>query len=138
MNAFNEENMGASAQAGEVIGKVKTAACERCSQAKDLVVRNPVPTVLGALVFGAAVGYLIYTRRDEATLYDRLARDTASVRKQLRAAPDRLSEILHDGLDRASRKAHKASDYVHDLPTDDVIDSVSNSLHRLANRLKFW
>ncbi len=138
MNAFNEENMGHAPSAGEMIEKVKSAACERCSQAKDIVVKNPVPTVLGALVFGAAIGYLIYTRREEASLYERLASDAKSLRKQLGGAPDRLSDLLHEGVGRASRKAHKASDYIHDLPAAEVIDSVSHSLHRLANRLKFW
>jgi hypothetical protein len=125
----------------QVIDKVKDFASESCTTActkvKDVVKKNPVPTVLGALVFGAAVGYLVFSRRDESVT-ERLVRESLSARDRFSSARDRLSSILHDGYDTASSKAGKASDFFHDLPTSDVVDSVSSSLNRLCNRLKFW
>ena len=129
---------------GEVVDKVKSLANEAgvrchsaCDRAKEIVTKNPVPTVLGVLVFGAAVGYLLYSRRD-ASFYDRLVSEADHARRRLRSAPSRLSSLLNDGIGSASRHAHRASDYIHDLPADDMIDSVSNSINRLRNRLKFW
>ena len=139
---MNAPNTDYQESTQEVIDKVKTIASERCHNAcdrtKKMIRENPVPTVLGALVFGAAIGYLVLSRREETSLYDRLIHDSASARRRLAAAPGRLSSIFHDGLDAASRRASRASDYIHDLPTDEVVDSVSSSLNRLANRLKFW
>lgn len=130
----------------QVEEKVRAAGAEcrshcnsSCQRAKDLIVRNPVPTVLGALVFGAAVGYLIYSRREEeTTISNRIARDVDTLRSRLSNAPGRISSLFHDGMDRAATGAEKASEYIHDLPTRDVLNSISNSLNRIGSRLKFW
>jgi hypothetical protein len=126
----------------EVLERVKSSAVDHChnacGRAKEMVTKNPLPTIFGALVFGAAVGYLVYSRRDHLALPDRLAREAGSLRGTLSSGSRRLSSLLHDGLDVASQRAHQASSYLHDLPTDDVLHSVSHSLNRLCNRLKFW
>lgn len=126
----------------EVLERVKSDAGERCQlachRAKEIVTKNPIPTIFGALVFGAAVGYLVYSRREHLSLPDRLVKETGSLRRALGSGSDRLSSLLHDGLDVASQRARQASGYIHDLPTDDVIHSVSDSLQRLRNRIKFW
>lgn len=124
------------------LDKVTTLASDRCHQvcdhAKEVVRKNPVPTVLGALVFGAAVGYLVLSRRPSESYTDRVVREALSARNRLAATPSRLSSILHDGLESASRGAGRASSFLHDLPTDDVLSSISHSLNRVSNRLKFW
>lgn len=125
----------------QVLEKVKSAGdhCNTaCRRAVDAVKRNPIPAVLGAMVFGAAVGYLIYSRREDITIPDRFAREAEALRRRLRNAPDRLSSLLHDGVERASAGAGKASDFIHGLPANDVIDSITGSLNRTCNRLKFW
>jgi hypothetical protein len=126
----------------QVIEKVKDFASESCGTActkvKDVVKKNPVPTVLGALVFGAAVGYLVFSRSQEERVTDRLVRESLSARDRLSSARGRFSSLLHDGYDSASSGASKASDFLHDLPTSDLVDSVSKTLNRLSNRLKFW
>lgn len=128
----------------ETVERVTTLATEKChnacDQAKAMIRRNPLPTVLGALAFGAAVGYVIYSRRD-CSVADRLVKESRSFRRQLSGAPDKLSGLFHDGLDLAHEGAGRANRFVHDLPTDQVLDTVSRSLNRAVNRinrLKFW
>lgn len=130
----------------QVLERVTTEAAERChhtcSRAKEIVKKNPIPTIAGALVFGAAVGYLVYSRRDRVTIPDRLLKEANGFRRALGCGSDRLSSLVHEGVDAASQRARqasrRASDYLHDLPTDDILHSVSDSLNRLGNRLKFW
>jgi hypothetical protein len=126
----------------QTFDKVRTLATEKChsacDQAKELVKKNPLPTVLGALAFGAAIGYVVYSRRESHSLADRLLRESRSVRRQLAGVPGRFSSILHDGLDVASQGAGRANRFIHDLPTDHVLDSVSGAVNRAINRLKFW
>ncbi|HVJ45939.1 MAG TPA: hypothetical protein VM511_06090 [Luteolibacter sp.] len=126
----------------EVLERMTSDAGERCQfachRAKEIVTRNPIPTICGALVFGAAVGYLVYSRRGQLSLSERLVKDAGSFRRALGSGSDRLSSLLHDGFDAASQRARQASGYLHDLPTDDVVHSVSDSLQRLRDRIKFW
>jgi len=126
----------------QVLERVTTDAQQRCNlacnRAKEIVTKNPIPTICGALVFGAAVGYLIYSRREPLSLADRFSKDANSLHRALGSGPDRLSSLLHDGYDVASERARQASGYIHDLPTDDLVHSVSDSINRLRNRLKFW
>lgn len=142
MKPSNTEETDLQAMPSQVLEKVKTAASDHCNhachRAKELVVKNPIPTVLGALVFGAAVGYLVYSRRESLSLPDRFVRETESFGRRLSAAPSRLSSLFHDGVDIASARAGKASDFIHDLPTSDVLHNISGSLNRICNRLKFW
>lgn len=149
MKAAHHDEIDLQEMPEQVLEKVKSAASEHCHsachRAKEMVTRNPIPTVFGALVFGAAVGYLVYSRREQLTLPDRLIRETEAFGKRLSHAPGRISSLFHDGVEmastgahKASNYAHKASDYLHDLPTNDVLDSISSSLNRICNRLKFW
>ncbi len=140
MNASNATETHPEQSAQQVIEKVKTLASERCHSAcdrtKEMIKKNPVPTVLGALVFGAAVGYLVLSRRE--SIADRLVRESHSARRRFSEVPGRFSSLLHDGYDVASRGADKASSFFHDLPTDEVADTLTKSINRLCNRIKFW
>lgn len=141
MKAAHSDEIDLQEMPDQVLEKVKVAgeSCNSaCHRAREMVTRNPVPTVLGALVFGAAVGYLIYSRRDQLTLPDRFVRETESFGRRLSNAPNRISSLFNDGVEMASTGAGKASDYIHDLPTHEVLNSISGSLNRICNRLKFW
>ena len=142
MKPSNTDETDLQAMPSQVLDKVKSAASEHCNsachRAKDMVAKNPIPTVIGALVFGAAVGYLVYSRRESLSIPDRFVRETESFGRRLSAAPSRLSSLFHDGVDIATARAGKASDFIHDLPTSDVLHSISGSLNRICNRLKFW
>lgn len=126
----------------QVLERVRSSARESCEtacvKARHLVAKNPIPTVFGALVFGAAVGYLVYSRREQFSLPDRLTKEANSLRKALSSGSDRLSSLLHDGVDTASHHAKKASAFVHGIPADDILHSASDSLNSIYNRLKFW
>lgn len=128
----------------ETVERVSTQVSERChtacDQAKEMIRRNPLPTVLGALAFGAAIGYAIYSRRD-CSVADRLVKESRSFGRHLSGAQGKLSGLFHDGLDLAHEGAGRANRFVHDLPTDQVLDTVSSTLNRALNRinrLKFW
>lgn len=128
----------------ETVERVTTLATEKChnacDQAKEMIRRNPLPTVLGALAFGAAIGYAIYSRRD-CSVADRLVKESRSFGRQLSGAQGKLSGLFHDGLGLAHEGAGRANRFVHDLPADQVLDNVSKTLHRALNRinrLKFW
>ncbi|WAC20841.1 hypothetical protein OVA24_05520 [Luteolibacter sp. SL250] len=142
MKAAHHDEIDLQEMPEQVLEKVKATASEPCStachRAKEMVTRNPIPTVFGALVFGAAVGYLVYSRREHLSLPDRLVRETEAFGRRLSHAPGRISSLFHDGVEMASTGAGKASGYLHDLPARDVLDSISGSLNRICNRLKFW
>lgn len=131
----------------EVLEKVKSAASEGChticNRTKEAITRNPVPAVLGVLVFGAAAGYLLASsRREQEAIADRLLRETEHLGKRLGSASDRLSALLHDQAETLGKRAKSASGYVQDhvphVSAREVLDSVSDSLHRFRNRVKFW
>jgi len=128
-------------QTAERVTSLATEKCHNaCDQAKAMIRRNPLPTVLGALAFGAAVGYVIYSRRD-CSVADRLVNESRSFRRHLSGAQGKLSGLFHDGMDLAHEGAGRANRFVHDLPADQVLDTVSSTLHRALNRinrLKFW
>lgn len=128
----------------ETVERVATSASVKCHnacyEAKEMIRRNPLPTVLGALAFGAAIGYAIYSRRD-CSVADRLVKESRSFGRHLSGAQGRLSGLFHDGLDIAHEGAGRANRFVHHLPTDQVLDTVSSTLNRALNRinrLKFW
>ena len=63
------------------------------SRTKDYVRRNPVPVMLGALAFGAALGYmLVLTRGEEPTFRERLTgAPLQTAREAIYAGPRRQS-----------------------------------------------
>jgi hypothetical protein len=142
MKAAKLDDINLQEMPEQVLEKVKCAANESCSsachRAKDMITRNPVPTVLGAMVFGAAVGYLVFSRREQLDLPHRLVRETERFGRRLSHAPGRVSSLFHDGVEMASAGAGKASNYLHDLPNREVLDNISGSLNKICNRLKFW
>lgn len=142
MNAPNTEPNQSGDSPAQVVDKVKAIASERChlacDRASEMVRKNPLPTVLGALAFGAAVGYLVFSSRGTPSIGDRLVRESRSARSRLAEAPGFLSSLFHDGAEAASRQASRASSFVHDLPAEEVLHSISSKLDRISKRLKFW
>lgn len=140
MNAPNTETSQSGDSPAQVVDKVKAIASERChlacDRASEMVRKNPLPTVLGALAFGAAVGYLVFSSRP--SIGDRLVRESGAARRRLSEAPGFLSSLFHDGCEVASRQAGRASSFVHDLPAEEVLHSISSKLDRISKRLKFW
>lgn len=72
---------------------VAEKSCEMCDCAKEGIRNNPIASVFGAAVFGAAVCYLILEGRREATFRERYLSGPLS------DAGDNLSSSLRSGLD---------------------------------------
>lgn len=118
-----------SLRAGDTLG---------CSRA--FVRRNPLSSVFGALVCGAALGGLIVlSQRRQPTLRERFAGapvDTS--REAINAALAPLSLRLHEGYDAARGGAHRAMKKIHHIHPSRRTDSWTDQIGRAGNNLKFW
>ncbi len=106
---------------------------------KDYVRRNPVPVVLGAIAFGAALGYLLVMSRRKPTFSERYAQEPmGAVREALLGALAPVTQRVHEGYDSARNGAGKAIERVQRFGTGHSCDSFSDQLGRIGNNLKFW
>lgn len=74
---------------------IRQETCHLVSSASESIRRNPVPAVVGAAVFGAAVCYLILSGRHEATFKERYVSEpledaSDSLRTSMRSLYDNL------------------------------------------------
>lgn len=106
---------------------------------KEYVSRNPVPVVLGAIAFGAAIGYMLMAARRKPTFGERYADEPlAAVREAILGALAPVAHRVQDGYDLAKDGAGKALDRVHDLGSRRSCNSLSDQFGRIGNNLKFW
>lgn len=106
---------------------------------KEYVRRNPVPVVLGAIAFGAAVGCLLMTLRRKPTFWERYADEPmTAVREAILEALAPVTQRVHKGYDSARDKAEKVVDRVHSLGKSRHGDSLSDQIGRIGSNLKFW
>lgn len=101
--------------------------------------RNPLPAVLGAIAFGAVMGYAMVALGRKRTLRERYTHEplTAAHEAILRAlAP--VSQRLREGYDSVRDGAGQAIDRVSSLGTGHTRDSLSQQIGRIGNKLKFW
>ena len=105
---------------------------------KEYVRRNPVPVVLGAIAFGAAIGYILMSRR-KRTFSERYSDEPLiAVREALLGALTPVAQRVHDGYDSAREGAEKIMERVHSHGPGSIGDSFSNQIGRIGNNLKFW
>ncbi len=107
---------------------------------KEYVRQNPVPVVLGALAFGAALGYMVVmARREEPTFRERYVDEPLhSARDAIYAAFAPVARRIHDEYDSARDGAGKAMDRLHRYHPSRTVDSWSDQLRRVSSNLKFW
>jgi|688.fasta_scaffold51696_6 ElaB/YqjD/DUF883 family membrane-anchored ribosome-binding protein len=106
---------------------------------KDFVRRNPVTVVLGAVFFGAAVGYLLLNARRKPTLGERFVDEPlASVRDAVFAAIGPVKQRVHDGYDSARCGMERAMGRVHRFSPGRTADTLSERICRAGSNLKFW
>lgn len=110
------------------------------NRTKAYVRQNPVPIVLGALAFGAALGYLIVmTRREEPTLRERFVDEPLhTARNAIYAALAPVAQRLHKEYNSARDGAGKAMDKLHRSQPSRTVDSWSDQIGRVGSNLKFW
>ena len=95
---------------------------------------NPMPVILGALAFGALVGYSLATSRREEDFRTRFTHDPLqTIRDTVAAALIPAGDRIHDAYDSARDGASKVFNRAHHRA-----DSWSDHLRRASNHLKFW
>lgn len=106
---------------------------------KEFVRRNPVPAVLGALVFGATAGCLLMMARRKPTFGERYADEPLdAVREAIGATFAPMTQRVHQGYDSARSGAEKAAHRLHRFGTGRKSASLTHRLGRISNNLKFW
>ncbi len=103
------------------------------------VCRNPVPVVLGAFAFGAALGCLLMMSRRKPTFRECYAEEPmGTVREVILDALAPVTERMHKGYDSARCGAEKVIGRVHDFGSGRTRNSISDQIGRMGNNLKFW
>lgn len=129
----------ATAAAKEVYHSVAVKAEDTMETSREFVRRNPVPVVLGAIAFGAALGYMLMMARRTPTFGERYADEPlVAVRDAIRGALAPVTQRVHRGYDSACEGAGKAMDRVHRFGAERNGNSISHQLGRIGNNLKFW
>lgn len=94
---------------------------------KECMRRNPVPIVLGAIAFGAALGYLMVMSRRKPTFVERYAEEPFhAVREAFLGAIAPVTHRVHKGYDSARDGAERS------------VHSFSDQVGRVGSNLKFW
>lgn len=126
-------------KAKDVYQKVKVKTGETLSCSKDYVRRNPLPVVIGAVAFGAAIGCLVMISRRRPTFGERYADEPLiAVREAVLGALAPVTHRMHRGYDSARDGAGKVMDRVHDFSSGRTQNSIADQLGRIGNNLKFW
>ncbi|CAN5839756.1 hypothetical protein BH11VER1_BH11VER1_37350 [soil metagenome] len=110
------------------------------SRTKAYVRQNPMPVILGALTFGAALGYLIVmARREEPTFRERLTSEPLqTAREAIYAVLAPVASRLHEGYDSTRENAAKAMSKLQRTQPARTVGSWVDQLGRVSNNLKFW
>lgn len=110
------------------------------SRTKAYVRQNPLPVMLGALTFGAALGYLmVLTRREEITFRERLTgAPLQTAREAIYAVLAPVASRLHEGYDSTRENAAKVVSKLQQTPSARAVDSWFDQLGRVSSNLKFW
>jgi len=125
--------------AREAYQSATVKAGETLEISKECVRRNPISVVLGAVVFGAAIGYVVMSARRKPSFSERYVEDPLlSVREALLTALSPVTQRMHEGYDAARDGVGRAMDRVHHYKPRRSCSSVSGRLSRVGEKLKFW
>lgn len=129
----------ATAMAKDIYESVALKTGDTLACSKEYVRRNPVPVILGAVVFGAAIGYLIVSSRRKPTFSEQYEDEPlVAVREAIRTALSPVSQRVHEGYDLARSGVGNAMDRVHRFRPKHSVDSLSDQICRVGSNLKFW
>jgi len=124
--------------ASEMCDTLRAKADTAMTCTGDYVKKHPVPVVLGALAFGVALGFTIYSSRRETVAEKYVAGPFGNARDLLLAALAPVGDRLHDAYGSARSHAHKAADTIHDFDPRNPLDCISDKVRRAGQTLKFW
>jgi len=129
----------ATDKAREMCRSAALKAEETLETSKEFVRRNPVPVVLGAIAFGAAIGYLLVMARRKPTFSERYVDEPlVAVRDAIRGAVAPVTKRVHKGYDWARDGAGKAMDRLPGFGAGRNGDSLSHKIGHIGSNLKFW
>jgi len=124
-----------AAAARKAASAIGDTAGDTLTTSQEYVRRNPVPVVLGAIAFGAAIGYLLMTARRKPTIGERCAGEPmVAVREAILAAFAPVAQRVHGGYDSVRDGAGK----VMDSAPGRNGRSLAHQIGRIGNNLKFW
>lgn len=128
-----------SDKAKEIYQTAVVKADDTLVASKDFIRRNPVPVVLGAIAFGAAVGYVLLMPRRKMSFGEHYQNEPlTAVRQAFLGAIAPVTNRVHQGYDNARDSAGKAINRVHDYGTGRCRNSLSGQVERIGHNLKFW
>ncbi len=126
----------AAAAAKGVYQSARDKVDSQLTGSREFVRRNPLPVVLGALAFGAALGYLLMPGRRTPSLAHRLLDEPLDhARVALLAALAPVASRLHEGYDYAKDGAERAMDRVQSLEPRGVLGCLAQRGARFGSRL---
>lgn len=128
------------AKADETIQTVRAKADETATRTNEYVRQHPLPSLLGAVAVGVALGYLLaITRRHEPTFREQFVEEPLeAARRALYATLAPVAERLHDGYDAARSCVGSTANKVHHFNGSRAAESVTDQLRRVGGNLKFW
>ena len=139
VEATKEAAHRATDTAKEVYRSAALKAGDTLATSKQYVRQNPLSIVLGAFVFGAAIGCLVMSARRKPTFGERFMDEpVTSVREAILASLAPVTRRVHDSYDAARDGVGKAMDRVHRGSHGHVVDSFSDRIGRVGSNLKFW
>lgn len=138
-NATKDAAKRATDTAKDMYQSAALKAGETLATSKEYVRRNPVPVVLGAIAFGAAVGYMLMMARRKPSFSERYADEPlVAVRDAVLGALAPVAQRVHKGYDSARDGAGKVMERVHGFGPGRNVESFSDQIGRIGNNLKFW
>ena len=126
----------AAAAAKEVYQSARDKVDGQLTSSREFVRRHPVPVVLGALAFGAALGYFLMPGRRTPSLAHRLLDEPLDhARVALLAALAPVASRLHEGYDLAKDGAERAIDRVQELEPRSILSCLAQRVVRFGTSL---
>ncbi len=135
-DAARSASKRATDTAKDVYHSAALHAEEALTTSKGYVRQNPVPAVLGAIAFGAALGFMLAMTQRKQTFGERYADEpVATVREAILSALAPMANRVHEGYDSALDGAGKAMDRIHHSKHK---GGLSHQIGRVGSNLKFW
>jgi len=108
------------------------------SRSKDYVSRKPVRVVLGAVAFGAAIGYLFATRVNSKPNSCHADEPLIAVRDAILSVTAPVARHVQAGYGSAKDQVENVTDRARRLNSARNGRVLLDTIERMSNRLKFW
>ncbi len=139
VDATRDTASRATEVAKDIYQSTAMKAGDTLETSREYVRQNPVTVVLGAIAFGAVIGYMLMMARRKPTFGERYADEPlVAVREAVLGALAPVTQRVHRGYDSARDGAGKVMGRVQDFGSEHTGHSFSDQIGRIGNNLKFW